>query len=193
MAAGPASASRAVIEPPSSPRLLYASFEARIVAAAIDGLILFIIAGLLIIAGAVNLLISSDFERVNASGSSINLFWTLVGAVPPVFLLYFFLSLAIWGKTAGGAVMGIDVVRSDGTPLGVVGALARVIGMLVYALLLAIGAALAYILRGTPAAAAIFLGISVLVSAAGVLWAAVDPYRRTLHDRLAGTIVVQKA
>ncbi len=173
--------------------MFYASFEARVVAAAIDALILFIVAGVLIIAGAVNLLVSSDFERVNASGSSINLFWMLVGAVPPVFLLYFFLSLAIWGKTAGAAVMHIDVVRSDGAPLGVVGALARVIGMLVYALLLAIGVALAYILRGTPAAAALFLGLSFLVSAAGILWAAVDPYRRTLHDRLAGTIVVQKA
>ena len=46
-------------------------------------------------------------------------------------------------------------------------------------------------LRGTPAAAAILVGISLLICVAGLLWAVFDPYRRALHDRIAGTIVVQ--
>ena len=163
----------------------------RVAAVAIDALVLFFVAGVLIIAGSVNLLLSSDFDRVNASGGSINLFWALVGAVPAAFLLYFFLGLAFWGRTAGAAVMRIGVVRSDGAPLGLLGALARVTGVLSYVLVLGIGAVLAYVLRGTPAAAAFLVGLSLLICVAGLLWAVFDPYRRALHDRIAGTIVVQ--
>ncbi len=190
MAASSAAAPRATIAPPL-PRLLYASFEARVAAAAIDALVLFIIAALLIIAGALNILISSDFERVNASGTSINLFWAMVGATPPAFLLYFFAGMAVWGQTAGAAVMRVMIVRSDGRPLGVFGALARVIAMLVYVLLIGLGAVGAYALRDDPGLAALALGLSLVVSVAGILWAAVDSHRRTLHDRIAGTIVVQ--
>ena len=190
MAASSAAAPRAAIRRPPA-RLLYASFEARVAAAALDALVLFIIATLLIIAGALNILISSDFERVNASGRSINLFWAMVGATPPAFLLYFFVGMAIWGQTAGAAVMRITIVRSDGRRLGVFGALARVIAMLVYVLLIGFGAVGAYALRDDPALSALVLGLSLVVSVAGVLWAAFDGHHRTLHDRIAGTIVVQ--
>ena len=131
----------------------------RVAAVAIDALVLFFVAGVLIIAGSVNLLLSSDFDRVDASGGSINLFWALVGAVPAACFLYFFLGFAFWGKTAGAAIMRISVVRSDGGPLGLLGALARVTGMLSYVLVLGIGAVLAYVLRGTPAAAAALVGV----------------------------------
>lgn len=191
MAASSAAAPAAAFEHPSARRLRYASFEMRVAAAALDALVLFFVAGVLIIAGSVNLLLSSDFDRVNASGGSINLFWALVGAVPAAFVLYFFLGLAFWGRTAGAAVMRISVVRSDGAPLGLLGALARVTGVLSYVLVLGIGAVLAYVLRGTPAAAAFLVGLSLLICVAGLLWAVFDPYRRALHDRIAGTIVVQ--
>ncbi|HCV00915.1 MAG: hypothetical protein CL897_04640 [Dehalococcoidia bacterium] len=191
MTAGSAVASRAAFSHPSARRLRYASFEMRFAAVAIDALVLFFVAGVLIIAGSVNLLLSSDFDRVNASGGAINLFWALVGAVPLAVFLYFFLGFAFWGKTAGAAIMRISVVRSDGAALGVFGALARVMGMLSYVLLLAIGAVLAFVLRSTPAAAGAFVGLSLLVCVAGFLWAVFDPYRRALHDRIAGTIVVQ--
>lgn len=191
MAAGSAASPGAALERPSARRLRYASFEMRVAAAAVDALVLFFVAGVLIIAGSVNLLLSSDFDRVNASGDSINLFWALVGAVPAACLLYFFLGLAFWGKTAGAAAMRISVVRSDGAGLGVLGALARVIGMLSYVLILGLGAVLAYVLRGTPIAAGLLVGLSLLACVAGLLWAVFDPYRRALHDRIAGTIVVQ--
>ena len=191
MAAGSAAAPGAAFDHPSARRLRYASFEMRVAAVAIDALVLFFVAGVLIIAGSVNLLLSSDFDRVNASGGSVTLFWALVAAVPAACLLYFFLGLAFWGKTAGAAIMHIGVVRSDGAPLGILGALARVIGMLVYVLLLGIGAVLAYVLRATPAVAGLLVGLSLLACVAGLLWAVLDPYRRALHDRIAGTIVVQ--
>ncbi len=191
MAAGPVSASAGAFSQPSPRRLYYAPFETRVAAAAIDAVALFFIAGLLIIAGSINLLLSSDFDRINASSGSISLFWALVGAVPAACLLYFLLSLALWGKTAGGAMMRIRVVRSDGARLGLLGALARVIGMLSYVLLLGLGSLLAFVLRDTPAAVALLLALSLLACVAGLLWAVVDRHHRALHDRLAGTIVVQ--
>lgn len=191
MAAGSAAAPGAALDHPSRRRLRYASFEARIAAVAIDAVVLFFVSGIFVIAGSVNLLLSSDFDRVNASGDSVSLFWALVGAVPAVWLLYFLIGLAGWGKTAGAAIMRIDVVRSDGAPLGLLGAVARVTGMLIYVLVLALGAVFAYVLRGTPAAAGAFVGVSFLICVAGLLWAVFDPYRRALHDRIAGTIVVQ--
>ncbi len=191
MAAGSPAAPGAALDHPSARRLRYASFEMRVAALAIDALVLFFVAGVLIIAGSVNLLLSSDFDRIDASGSAITLFWALVGAVPAACFLYFFLGFGFWGKTAGAAIMHISVVRSDGGDLGLLGALARVTGMLSYVLVLGIGAVLAYVLRGTPAAAGVLVGISLLVCVAGLLWAVFDPYRRALHDRIAGTIVVQ--
>ena len=191
MAAGSAEVPGAAFGHPATRRLRYASFEMRVASVAIDALVLFFVAGVLIIAGSVNLLLSSDFDRVDASGGSVSLFWALVGAVPAAFFLYFFLGFAFWGKTAGAAIMRITVVRSDGEPLGFLGALARVLGMLIYVLMLGIGAVLAYVLRGTPAAAGLLVGLSLLFCVAGLLWAVFDPYRRALHDRIAGTIVVQ--
>lgn len=191
MAAESAAAPAAAFGHPAARRLRYASFEMRVAAVAIDALVLFFVAGVLVIAGSVNLLLSSDFDRVNASGGSVTLFWALVGAAPAACFLYYFLGLAFWGKTAGAALMRIGVVRSDGAPLGLLGALARVTGMLIYVLMLGLGAILAYVLRGTPVAAAAFVGLSLLLCVAGLLWAVFDPYRRALHDRIAGTIVVQ--
>ncbi len=191
MAAGSPAAPGTAFERPSARRLRYASFEMRVAAVAIDAVALFFVGGVLIIAGSVNLLLSSDFDRVNASGDAVGLFWALVAAVPAACFLYFFLGLGFWGKTAGAAVMRISVVRSDGAPLGLLGALARVTGMLSYVLVLGVGAVLAYVLRGTPVAAGLLVGLSLLICVAGLLWAVFDPYRRALHDRIAGTIVVE--
>jgi len=171
-------------------QIQYASLESRLAAAILDVLVLFIIASLLVTAGSLVVLISSDFEKVDPSGTAINIFWGTVGAILPAFLLYFFVGFAWKGQTAGAAVMQIMIIRSDGRPLGVLGAVARVIGLLAYVLLIGIGLAVSYTLRDSVAQAAIAIGVSVLLVTLGVLWAAFDSHRRTLHDRLAGTIVV---
>ena len=165
----------------------YASFESRVAALAIDLLVFVIIASLLVSAGSLIVLISSEFERTSASSSAVNAFWACVVAIPPVYALYFFFCLAIRGQTAGAAIMQLTVVRSDGRPLGVFGAIARVIGMLVYLLIVGIGLLVGYAYRTDPAIAiAAAFGVVLI----GVLWAAFDPHRRTLHDRIAGTIVI---
>jgi uncharacterized RDD family membrane protein YckC len=178
---------------PSRPavRVSYASFESRVAAGALDVLVLFIIAALFAVAGAMVVLISSDFERVDPSGTAINIFWACIGAIAPAFLLYFFIALAWKGQTVGAAVMALMVIRSDGRPLGVLGAMARVIGQLAYVLILAAGALAAFAVRDRMLLAAIAVGVACLLAALGFLVAAFDSHRRTLHDRLAGTIVVR--
>lgn len=174
-------------------RISYASFESRVAAGALDVLVLFIIASLLVSAGSLVVLISSDFEKVDPSGTSINIFWACTGSIAPAFLLYFFIGLAWKGQTIGDAVMQIMVIRSDGRPLGVLGSVARVIGLLIYALIIGGGVIVAFAFRDTAAIAGAAIAVAFLLAAAGIIWAAFDSHRRTLHDRIAGTIVVRLA
>jgi len=172
-------------------RVEYASFESRLAAATLDVLVILIIAALLIFIGATAILISSDFERVDPSTTSINVFWTCVGAIVPAVLLYFFISFAWKGQTVGAAVMQIMIIRSDGRPLGVLGSVARVVGFLFYLLLLLAGGIVALVFNDSLAIALGAVGIALALIFAGILWAVFDSQRRTLHDRLAGTIVVR--
>ena len=126
----------------SSVPLRYAPFESRVTAGILDVLVLSIIASLLVTAGSLVVLISSDFEKVDPSTMSINIFWGCVIGIVPAALLYFFVGLCWRGQTVGKAVMQIMVIRSDGRPLGVFGAMSRVIGQLVY-VLFALGGVLA--------------------------------------------------
>ncbi len=172
-------------------RISYGSFESRVVAGTLDLLVIFIIGALMVVIGSTVVLISSDFERVDPSSTALNIFWGCVGAIAPAILLYFFVSLAWKGQTVGAAVMALMVIRSDGRPLGVIGAMARVIGQLIYPLIVAVGALIAFSVRDTTWQAGLAVGLSCLFAAAGFLIAVFDPRRRTLHDRIAGTVVVR--
>jgi uncharacterized RDD family membrane protein YckC len=174
-----------------TPRLSYASFEARVVAATLDALVLFIIGALLVTLGSVMVLVSSDFEKHDPSTFSINAFWACAGAIAPATLLYFFISYAWKGQTIGKAVMQLMIIRSNGHPLGVLGAAARVVGLLTYLLFFAFGGVGAFALRESTLNAALAIGAGLLLAVIGVLIAAFDGRRRMLHDRLAGTIVVR--
>lgn len=174
-----------------APHLAYASFEARIVAATLDLLVLFIIGALLVTCGSVIVLVSSDFEKTDPSTLSINVFWACVGAIAPSTLLYFFVSYAWKGQTIGKAVMQLMVIRSSGHPLGVIGAAARVIGLLAYVLFFAFGVIGAFALRESTLSAAAAIGAGLLLVVIGIMVAAFDSRRRMLHDRLAGTVVVR--
>jgi uncharacterized RDD family membrane protein YckC len=173
------------------PRMRYASFEARVAALLLDAIVIAIIAALLLALGSLIVLVSSNFERVDPSETAINLFWACVGAIAPACLLYVFVGFCWKGQTIGKSVMNIMVIRNDGRPLGVIGAVGRVIGLLIYPLFLSAGALGAYALRSDIVMASIPVGVAVLLVIAGLLWAAFDRHRRCLHDRIAGTIVVR--
>lgn len=172
-------------------RLHYASFESRVAAGILDVLVMFIIASLLVTAGALVVLISSDFEKVEPSSTALSTFWVCVGSIPAALLLYFFIGFAWKGQTIGAAVMQLMVIRSDGRPLGVLGAMARVIGLLVYVLIAGAGLLAAYALRESTTLAGAALAGAFVLAALGFIWGAFDRHRRTLHDRIAGTIVVR--
>ena len=172
-------------------RLHYASFESRVAAGALDVLVMFIIASLLVTIGSLIVLISSDFERIEPSNTALTAFWVCVGCIPPALLLYFFIGLAWKGQTAGASVMQLMVIRSDGRPLGILGAAARVIGQLIYILIIAAGVVAAYAFRESTVLAAASVAFAFILASSGFLWAAFDLHRRTLHDRIAGTIVVK--
>jgi len=75
---------------------------------------------------------------------------------------YLVLATIIAGRTIGKALVGLRVVRRDGTAVGPRSALLRVV----------------------------FLPISTSFFAAGLLWSLVDRERRAFHDVLARTVVV---
>lgn len=169
----------------------YASFESRVAATILDGLVLAIIAALFTALASFIVLVSSDFERVAPSDTAILLFWACIAAIAPTAILYVFVGLVWKGQTVGKSVMHIMVIRSDGRPLGVLGSMGRVIGLLAYAVFLGAGALAAYVVRDAPLYASLAVGGAVLLIIAGLMWAAFDAHRRTLHDRIAGTIVVK--
>lgn len=176
-----------------TPRLRYASFESRIAAGALDLLVMFIIGAILVIAGSLVILISSDFERVDPSNTSINVFWICAGAIAPALLLYFFIGFAWKGQTVGAAVMQLMVIRSDGRRLGVLGSVARVIGFLVYILIAAIAVVVAFAFRSSLIIAGTAIGVGIVLIILGFITAAFDARRRMVHDRIAGTVVVRLA
>ena len=172
-------------------RIRYASFEARFAAALLDLLVFVILAAVMAIAGSLVVLISSDFERVDPSTTSINAFWACIGAIGPAMLLYVFIAYAWKGQTVGMAVMQLMIIRADGRPLGVLGSVGRVIGLLTYALILAVGGGAAFFFRDSPGVALGVIGAAAAVALLGLLISVFDSRRRTLHDRMAGTIVVR--
>jgi uncharacterized RDD family membrane protein YckC len=176
---------------PRAVRIEYASFEARLVAATLDLLVLVILAALCVLVGSLIVLVSSDFERVDPSDAAINAFWICIGAIAPLVLLYLFVSFAWKGQTIGDAVMQLMVIRSDGRPLGILGSLARVVGLLSYLVIVLAGIIAAVFFQDSTIIAGIAIGIAIFLVLLGILWAAFDGRRRTLHDRLAGTIVVR--
>jgi len=159
----------------------------------LDALVAFTIVALFVLGGSLVVLFSSDFERVKPSDTALYTFWGMAGAALPAVFLYLFVGLAWKGQTLGAAVMQIMAIRSDGRPLGAGGAMARVVGLLVYPLVLAIGGGVGYAVDGTGPITAIAVGVAGMVATAAIVWAAFDSRRRMLHDRLAGTIIVRLA
>ncbi len=191
MAAARAARRNTISDPRGRARVYYASFEARVVAAILDAVVLFIIAALFTALASLIVLVSSDFERVAPSDTAITLFWACIVAIIPASLLYFFIGWVWKGQTVGKSVMHIMVVRSDGRPLGVLGSTGRLIGLLAYPVLIGAGALGAYAFQQDALYAAIAMGVAVFLVILGVLSAAFDSHRRTLHDRVGGTIVVR--
>ena len=83
----------------------------------------------------------------------------LIGVLP---LAYFFITVAVTGRTVGKAMMGIRVVAKDGRQLSALRSLLRTVAYLV----------------------------SLVPLFGGFLWILIDGDRRGWHDHIAGSRVV---
>lgn len=133
----------ATVAPPGK-----AGFWIRVVAFIVDAVIVGFVANLL------NGLVSGGDEMTRRSGLS-----TLLGIA---YYAYFW-SASGEGRTLGMRLFKLKVVRTDGAPLTVGGALVRYVGLVVSFVCLFIG----------------------------VVWVAFDADKQGWHDKIAGTYVVR--
>lgn len=131
-----------------------AGFWRRLVAFIIDGVVVGIVAGI------INAIIGLIAHSVGGN-------YSVSGAVQFILgLIYFTYMWSAQGRTLGYMVMGMRLVRSDGTPVGVGGALAR------YVLI-----ELSFLLCAIPAIVSAFMiGLS--------------EEKKAIHDRIVGTAVI---
>ena len=176
---------------PTPVAVRFASFEARVAAGMLDALVGLTLLALFVLAGSLVVLFSSDFERVDPSDTALYTFWATLGAALPAIFLYLFVGMAWKGQTLGFAVMQIMAIRSDGRALGVGGAMARVVGLLSYPLILGLGGLIGYAIDRGGSITGIAVGVAAVMVTAAIVWAVFDGRRRMLHDRLAGTIIVR--
>ena len=129
----------------------YAGFWIRAAAYLIDGLALSLIGGL----------VGSNVHYGPSSYDEVARSRDLSGLLN---LIYF---VAFWayngGQTLGNRLLGIRVVKSDGTPVTLGTAVVRWIGLV----------------------------LSVIVVFLGVIWVGFDPKKQGWHDKIAGTVVIR--
>ncbi len=136
--------------------------EARLVALAVDGLVLILVLPLFVALGGLTVLLQTNWLDVDPSGTE----WAWGYAVAALWLatpLVYFSIGAVGSGTAGARLLGLRVVDGGGRTVG----LRRAVGR----------SALMY-----P---------SALLFGLGLLASMIDPLGRTLHDQLAGTMVVE--
>jgi len=143
---------------PSAPRMLsvpseiYASFGIRLAATLIDLMILGIANAILVM---LYLFVFHIPQDVLEKSLAINIPGLMLEAA---YQIYF---LSQYGGTPGKMLLGLRVVRADGSPLGVSGAITRYIAF----------------------------WVTAFTFGAGFLIIFFDPQRRALHDHIAGTRV----
>ena len=134
----------------------YAGFVTRLVAFVID--IALIGVTLTIVGSAASLV--TDFLHINGRLLTfLQVIMVIIGAV--IFVGYFILLWMLAGMTIGKRIMGLIIVREDGSKLTLGNAIRRYIGYYVSAILLL-----------------------------GYLWVLLDARRQGWHDKLAGTLVL---
>jgi uncharacterized RDD family membrane protein YckC len=126
----------------------------------------------------------TNFEKDPATVSALVSYFLLAFLMA---LVYFWALEATSGATLGKRVLGLRVVRADQSPAGIWAAGVRTIVFL-------LGPA---IFTFSPGIGVVGAALISLVGAA--LWfadsliLATDPQKRSLHDKLAGTLVIRKA
>jgi len=144
--------------------LAYAGLQLRIVAFILDILVL-ISFGMLFAAGFLAyVLVDHSLSDDNLSDRATGVFWAVILTYLLVFLpLYYVLLWSWWGQTIGMMAVHIKVLSRTGRRVSLGRSVLRLLGC-------------------AASVAPLFLGIVI---------ALFDRERRTLHDRLADTVVVE--
>lgn len=149
----------------TSARMDYAGFFARILSYLVDGAILFLITSALAFLytgsnpyAALTADSMGELGQLNQSQRSLNLMSILFSAC-----FYIIMWVNFNGQTPGKKMMGIRIIKSDGSGLSYSDAIVRYIGYYI---------------------SAIFLGI-------GFIWALFDKKHQTWHDKMSDTVVVK--
>jgi len=148
-----------ITEESSNKKVIVVGFGPRLLAAVIDGAMVgFLCFILAVIIGFIAIFMNIIIPREGSSALELLTILCLL-----VFSIVYY--IGFWsndGQTMGMTVVGLKVVRMDGSGLSVGRALLRYIGYIINAILFSIG----------------------------FLWTAFDPKRQGWHDKLAGTLVV---
>jgi len=148
-----------ITEESSNKKVIVVGFGPRLLAAVIDGAMVgFLCFILAVIIGFIAIFMNIIIPREGSSALELLTISCLL-----VFSIGYY--IGFWsndGQTMGMTVVGLKVVRMDGSGLSVGRALLRYIGYIINAILFSIG----------------------------FLWTAFDPKRQGWHDKLAGTLVV---
>ncbi|MGD0766560.1 MAG: RDD family protein [Dehalococcoidia bacterium] len=179
-----------------------AGLEARLVAFLFDSVILLAFTAVFATIALLQLLARSDFGNNDPPNSSFYLAVALIVAVVP-FWLVFNVALELWrGQTVGKYIVGIKIARSDGDDIGWGRAVWRLLvlnPLLFHPLLIVPWALLAVYALSVTVNVVVLIAIVALVllslvaSPVALISILADRQRRALHDRIAGTLVVQGA
>lgn len=167
----------------------------RLAAYVVDWLVMVIVGSLLVALGGLQLYLVTNRGQDQPPDSAIWAFLGLSALALPVWLLG---TLAGWsrgGVSIGKVALGLRIVDRHGHPPGLVRATIRLIIFSLEGLALVLAPAaivMRQALEGTVPlwvlAAAILLFLAAVLA---LLPAAITPLGRTLHDRVAGTVVAE--
>ena len=170
---------------PEIPRNSYslATFGARIIAATVDLACVFLI---VLLCGGSGISILLVFPE-----SSPFVFWLFLFSSIPIAGIYFWLFFYLFSKTLGCLTVSIKIVRSDGKELGFGGGILRTLAFFIYIVGLPIGFSFLWLFDNILVACLIVLLVGIGVGIISMLFMIFDQQRRALHDRMAGTLVVE--
>jgi uncharacterized RDD family membrane protein YckC len=192
-------AEQGVVNVSSQVGLRYASFETRLVAFVLDVIVLLAVFALFFAVAFLQILIRTDFGEKDTPDSAVWAAAIILAAYCFLFLPLYFIGLWAWrGQTVGQMAMVIRVARRDGRPVGLARAAVRVGGLnllppIFVASVLALPATGASqdVLTAVILVLALAAAVLIVIQVVGFLMIPFDPQRQALHDRLAGTVMVE--
>lgn len=168
----------------------------RLLAYFVDWLVTVIIGSVLVSAGGMQLYLATDQGRREASDTAVYAFLLISALVIPLWLVTTFLGWSLWGRTVGKLALGLRIVNRRGRRPGVGRGVARLLVYTVENLPLLLAPMIVAIwipLRDRlPDWTLPALALAVAFGVAALLPALLARDGRALHDRIAGTMVIEE-